>query len=94
MSNLKNTAKLIQEYFKINKELGLLLNGPKSLINSYNQETHRLHGKVNTLGTNTFRCTHNSPNITQVPRSKEFRELLCTPKNKCLIDVDANALIN
>ena len=37
-------------------------------------------------------CTHNSPNITQAPKSKEFRELLCVPDNKVLIDVDATAL--
>lgn len=37
-------------------------------------------------------CTHNSPNITQLPKTKEFRELLTVPDGKVLIDVDAGAL--
>ncbi|RUT50960.1 DNA polymerase [Campylobacter fetus] len=31
-------------------------------------------------------------NITQAPKSKEFRELLCVPDGKVLIDVDAGSL--
>lgn len=37
-------------------------------------------------------CTHNSPNITQLPKTREFRELLTVPDDKVLIDVDAGAL--
>jgi len=32
-------------------------------------------------------------NITQVPKDPEFRKLLCVPKDKLLVDVDADALI-
>lgn len=37
-------------------------------------------------------CTHSNPNLTQVPKDKDFRELLCVPEDKLLIDVDADAL--
>lgn len=84
----------IKRYLKINKNLGMLLKGENSFINCFNPDTHRLHGKVHTLSANTFRCTHSHPNITQLSKAKEFRELLCVPDNKLLLDVDADSLIN
>lgn len=36
--------------------------------------------------------THNSPNITQISKDKEFRELMCVPEGKLLVDVDSDAL--
>lgn len=89
---MKEILQDIKEYLKLNKDLSQLLSGDNSLINCFNPDTHRLHGRVNTIGAGTFRCTHSNPNLTQVPRDKDFRELLCVPKDKLLIDVDANAL--
>ena len=37
--------------------------------------------------------THSNPNITQLSKDKEFRELMCVPEGKLLVDVDAGALI-
>ena len=48
-----------------------------------NQTQHRfVTAHVDTLGANTGRMTHNKPNITQCPKTKEFRELLCASPNK------------
>lgn len=88
----KDILELVSEYFKIEKELGMLLEGNSSFVKLCNKTTRRIHGKVDTLGAATHRCTHNSPNITQAPKTKEFRELLCVPEGKVLIDVDADAL--
>lgn len=92
MSTLNETMADIFAYLKVKKDLGQLLLGDNSLIKLYNPETHRLHGKVDSLGANTARCTHSLPNITQLPRDPEFRKLLCVPKDKLLVDVDADAL--
>ena len=92
MSTLNETMADIFAYLKVKKDLGQLLLGDNSLIKLYNPETHRLHGKVDTLGANTMRCTHSNPNITQISKDKEFRELMCVPEGKLLVDVDADAL--
>ena len=36
--------------------------------------------------------THSKPNITQVSKAQEFRELLGAPEGKVFIDVDADQL--
>lgn len=92
MDNLSEAFKYIKEYLKLSKDLGQLLTGKNSFINCFNERTHRLHGKVDTLGANTGRMTHSKPNITQLSKDLEFRELLCVPDGKVLVDVDADAL--
>ena len=89
---LNEVLALVKEYLKTSKDLSMLLEGTGSFIHNYNAKTHRIHGKVDTLSCVTHRCSHNSPNISQAPKSKEFRELLCVPDNKVLIDVDASQL--
>jgi len=82
----------LKDYLRLVKFLGILSEGGNSLCNLYNSTTHRLHGRVDSLGANTGRMTHSLPNITQVPKEQSFRELLCVPPNRILIDVDADAL--
>jgi len=57
----------------------------------------RIHGRVNTNGAVSGRCTHNRPNMAQVPASrapygKECRELFTAPKGKVLVGADASGL--
>lgn len=92
MSTLNETMADIFAYLKVKKDLGQLLLGDNSFIKLYNTDTHRLHGKVDSLGTNTHRMSHNSPNITQLSKDPEFRKLMCVPEGKLLVDVDADAL--
>lgn len=89
---LEATLELIGSYLKVAKDLSFLHSGKGSLIKCYNETTHRLHTKLDTLGAASGRMTHKSPNITQIPRDKEFRELLSVPKGKLLVDIDADAL--
>lgn len=89
---LKEVLLEIKSYFKTNKDLSQLLTGDGSFINCYNSFTHRLHGKVDTLGANTGRFTHKSPNITQLSGDKEFRELISVPSDKLMVDIDADQL--
>lgn len=89
---LDEVLDLVQRYLKINKDLSMLHTGDGSFIKHYNPTTHRIHGKMDTLGAGTARCTHSNPNLSQAPKDKRFRELLCVPDDKVLIDVDAGAL--
>lgn len=89
---LKEVLLEIKSYLKTNKDLSQLLTGEGSFINCFNKQTHRIHGKVDTLGTNTGRFSHYSPNVSQLSKDREFRELITVPKGKLLVSVDANAL--
>ena len=60
---LNEVLALVKEYLKISKDSSMLLEGTGSFIHNYNPKTHRIHGKVDTLGAVTGRCTHNSPKI-------------------------------
>lgn len=91
-TNLNEVLEDIFTYLKISKDLGQLLTGAGSFVNCYNPNTHRLHGKVDSLGAATGRMTHNSPNITQLSKDQAFRELMTVPNGKLLVDVDADAL--
>ena len=84
-------AQQLKEYLKTVKDLGQLVDGDNSLLNVVHKDS-RFHGYVDTLGANTGRMTHNKPNITQCPKTKEFRELLCSAPGKVFIDVDADQL--
>lgn len=46
---------LVQRYLKINKDLSMLHTGDGSFIKHYNPTTHRIHGKIDTLGAGTGR---------------------------------------
>lgn len=80
------------EYLKINKDYSQLYNGDKSIMSFYNSKTKRIYGKVDSLGADTHRMTHNSPNMTQIPKTLEFRQSFTHSPNKCLIGIDADQL--
>ena len=90
-------AKSIAKYFTVTKLLGQLSDGDNSWLNYYNPETGRIHGRVNTLGAVTRRCTHSRPNIAQVPSGraylgKECRELFKVPEGKKIVGCDMSGL--
>jgi DNA polymerase I len=90
-------AKHISEYLMIDKRLGMLSNGNSAWIKLYNEETKSIHGRVNTLGAGTSRCTHSRPNLAQIPAvrapwGKECRELFEPPKGMKLYDVDLSGI--
>lgn len=89
---LDEAKSLLKDYLKTNKDLSMLCTGAGSFMNCYNPKTHRIHGKVDSLGANTFRMTHNSPNMTQLSKDQFMRELICVPEGKLFVDVDASAL--
>lgn len=58
-------CKMLAEYFMIQKRIGQVAEGDNAWLKL--ERNGRIHGYVNTNGAVTGRCTHNSPNVAQVP---------------------------
>ncbi len=70
-------AEFFSKAFSIGKIKAFLSSGRSSWSKNYNNITGRIHGSVNTLGTNTGRCSHHSPNLAQVPSSRSYMGSEC-----------------
>ena len=91
----KESLKLL-EYLLVQKRLGMLAEGKHAWLSVVTDEG-RIHGSVNTAGTISGRCSHNSPNLGQIPATrseygKECRELFIAPEGKVLVGSDASQL--
>ena len=89
------SAQKLNEYLMVTKRLGMLIDGDNSWLNSV--INGRIHGRVNTGGTVTGRCTHSSPNIAQVPAvsapyGTECRGLFKAGDGYKLVGCDASGL--
>jgi DNA polymerase I-like protein with 3'-5' exonuclease and polymerase domains len=90
-------AKILAEYQLIKKRLGQISEGNNAWIKLFNTDTNSIHGNVITNGCITGRCSHQNPNMGQVPGAyspygKECRSLFHAPKGYVLIGIDAKAL--
>jgi len=81
-------ANMLKDYLKLSKDHSQLSTGMGSLLNSYNPDTHCIHHRCDGMGTNTGRMAHSSPNVSQVPAQKEFRELFSCPKDYSIVGAD------
>jgi len=88
-------AKLLLEYLTVSKRLGQVAEGENGWMRVVKKG--RIHGKVNTNGAVTGRCTHSLPNLAQVPavratHGKTCRELFKAGDGYDLVGVDASGL--
>lgn len=88
-------AKLLNEYLLLNKRIGQLGTGKQAWLKL--QKDGKIHGRVNHMGAVTSRCTHNNPNVAQVPSigaeyGKECRSLFHAPSGYSLLGADASGL--
>jgi len=88
-------AKLMSQYFVLNKRIAQLAEGNQAWIKLC--KNGRLHGKVNTMGAQTSRCSHSHPNLAQVPNlnapfGKECRTLFRADSKMDLLGVDVSSL--
>ena len=88
-------AKPLVEYLMVGKRLGQLAEGKEAWLKSV--ENDRLHGRVNTNGTVTGRCTHSRPNLSQVPAvsspyGDRCRSLFIPDDGYVLVGADASGL--
>ena len=86
-------AKNIHEYMMLEKRIGQM----DQWFYYYNEDTHRIHGRVNPLGANTHRQTQSKPNLAQIPSTRKpygekCRELFTVPEECKLVGVDASGL--
>ena len=82
-------------YLTISKRIGQLAEGKEAWLKL--ERNGRLHGRVNSNGTVTGRCTHSNPNLAQTPASSapwgtECRSLFIPSPGKVLVGVDASGL--
>ncbi len=89
------SAKLLLEYLLVVKRLGQLAEGKNGWLRLV--KDGRIHGRVNTNGAVTGRCTHSLPNLAQVPATRaeygeECRSLFITKKGYKLVGCDASGL--
>ena len=88
-------AKLLNEYLLLNKRIGQLATGTNAWLKLV--KNGKIHGQVNTNGAATGRCTHNRPNIAQVPSvgaayGTECRGLFGAPEGYTLVGADLSGL--
>jgi DNA polymerase I-like protein with 3'-5' exonuclease and polymerase domains len=89
-------AKLLAEYFLIEKRIGQLAEGDQAWLRLVTDKD-KIHGAVNPNGAVTGRCTHSRPNIAQVPKvgspyGKECRSLFRPSPGRVLVGVDLSGL--
>lgn len=92
----KEWAKPLTHYLEVKKLMGQLAEGNNAWLKLV-RDDNRIHGEVNTLGAVSRRCTHNKPNLAQVPSNRgykghEVRELFIVPTGYKLVGCDADAL--
>ena len=80
-------AKLLARYFELQKRHGLVKSWLKAT-----REDGRVHGRINSIGAVTNRCTHNSPNMAQIPSDHECRELWTVDAGRVLVGSDLSGI--
>lgn len=72
-------AQALANYFQVDKLAGYVSKGKNAWLKTAVQEGSewRQHGRVNTIGTYTFRCSHSNPNMAQVPSRDPHYGHLC-----------------
>lgn len=91
-------AKLLSEYFVVQKRIGQLAEGDEDKAwLAVVEEGERIYGSVNSLGAVTRRMTHSFPNMAQVPAcgkpyGAECRDLFFVDDGHVLVGADASGL--
>ena len=88
-------AQKMTEYLMLNKRIGQLAEGDQAWLKLV--KAGRLHGRVNTMGASTSRCSHATPNLAQIPNTqapygKNCRSLFTADRGQKLLGVDVSGL--
>jgi len=88
-------AKLAARYMLVQKRLGQIAEGKAAWLKL--EKDGRIHGRLNTNGAVTGRCTHQSPNLAQVPAVRspwglECRSLFRATPGWAFVGGDASGL--
>jgi len=93
-------AQALAESFMLEKRLSMLADGKQAWLKKV--KNGRIHGRVETLGAVTGRCTHSNPNMAQVPSCEnakgvvpygaDCRALFIADEGHVLVGCDADGL--
>ncbi len=88
-------ATKLNEYLLVNKRLSQLADGTQAWLKKV--RNGRIHGRVNSGGAISGRCTHSNPNLSQVPSvrkpyGKECRSLFRSISKYSFVGCDASGL--
>lgn len=83
-------AKFLVQYLTCTKRLGQLADGDNAWLKL--QINGKIHGRVNTNGAVTGRCTHSFPNMAQIPTDPAYRSLFIPDNGLVLVGADASGL--
>lgn len=84
-------SKKCARLFRVQKQMGMLKDGENGWLKLVTEEG-KLHGYVNTNGTNTGRCSHSKPNVAQADSDPEMRALFEPKPGWVLVGTDASGL--
>jgi DNA polymerase I len=85
-------AKLMARYFRCQKQLSMVSEGDSGWLRCVDS-TGYVHGRVNTIGTTTSRCSHFGPNMGQVDKKDPRMRAVWKPDvGHVLVGCDADAL--
>lgn len=73
-------AKPLARFQMLDKRCGMIADGKQGYLKAYDEKTGRIYGRIDQWGTVSGRCSHQKPNLGQVPASyspygPEFRAL-------------------
>ncbi len=84
-------AQGLSKLFAVDKMIGQLATGKQAWLSAV-KDDNRIHGFINQNGTRTGRCSHASPNISQIPKDKRCRSLFKAAPGNILIGCDFTGL--
>ena len=89
-------AKLFQKYLTLSLLMPKIKTGRQAWLRNVKPDG-RIHGRVNSNGAVTGRCTHSGPNLSQVPSARKFkgrecRTLFHAPPGMVMVGCDASGL--
>lgn len=90
-------AEVLKESLMVTKRLSQVSEGSNGWLKLYNPKTKAIHGRVNTVGTQTRRCSHSRPNLAQIPAVRqtygtECRSLFTVPPGYKQVGADMSGL--
>lgn len=74
----------LMRYLKVVKDISEV----RGILDIVADHDHSVHGRVDTLGAATHRCTHSSPNVAQTSQDPAFRRLYTAPEDYVLVGAD------
>lgn len=84
LESLGDYGKNLREYLKITKDISEIT----GVLEAVRPSDQSVHGRVDTIGAATHRCTHSSPNVAQTSADPIFRSFYTVPEGYTLVGAD------